>query len=118
MARDTTPITGPDGQPLPLDGDGFLKDRDDWSEAVAEQLARAECIELGPAHWEIIHVLRAFYWETGHAPANRALVRLVGRELGAEKGRSIYLMGLFRGEGSPALLASRIAGLPRPHNCF
>lgn len=113
-----TVITGEDGHSVPLDRDGYLRDLDDWSETVAEQLARAEGITLTPAHWEVIHVLRDFYRETRHAPANRALVRLVSRELGKDKGRSIYLMQLFRGRGSPALLATRIAGLPRPHNCF
>jgi len=119
MSQSTRPvITADNGQPVPLDRDGYLRNLEDWSETVAEQLACAEAITLTPAHWEIIHVLRGFYRETHHAPANRALVRLVARELGEEKGRSIHLMRLFHGRGSPALLASRIAGLPRPRNCF
>lgn len=111
-------ISDADGNRVALDRDGYLKNMEDWTEAVAEQLANAEGIELTPAHWEVITVLRDFYRDTRHAPANRALVRLVARELGEDKGRSIYLMSLFRGRGSPALLASRIAGLPRPRNCF
>ncbi|MEX1197140.1 MAG: TusE/DsrC/DsvC family sulfur relay protein [Pseudohongiellaceae bacterium] len=113
-----TAIRDDNSQPVPLDRDGYLKHLDDWSETVAEQLAAAEGITMTPAHWEIIRVLRAFYQETQHSPANRALARLIARELGAEKGRSIYLMSLFRGRGSPALLSTRIAGLPRPRNCF
>jgi len=46
----------------------------------------------------------------------RPLVRLTARELGSDKGNSIYLLRLF--PGNPALVASRIAGLPRPENCF
>ena len=56
------------------------------------------------------------YLRTGLSPAMRPLVKLVSSELGPDKGRSIYLMKLF--PGNPALLASKIAGLPRPTNCF
>lgn len=115
---DLPTIRHDDGHPVALDRDGYLKQLDDWSESVAQQLAAAEGITMTPAHWEVIRVLRAFYHETQHSPANRALVRLIARELGEEKGRSIYLMSLFRGQGSPALLSTRIAGLPRPRNCF
>jgi tRNA 2-thiouridine synthesizing protein E len=46
----------------------------------------------------------------------RILVKLVANELGPEKGNSLYLLQLF--PGSPARVASRIAGLPRPANCI
>lgn len=100
----------------PLDRDGYLRNLEDWNETVARQLADDAGLELTPEHWEVIRVLRDFYHQHQHAPANRALVRLVNRELGPEKGRSIYLMKLFR--SSPALLANKVAGLPRPRNCF
>jgi tRNA 2-thiouridine synthesizing protein E len=50
------------------------------------------------------------------SPASRALVSLVRRELGADKGTSIYMMKLF--QGSPARMANKIAGLPKPDNCL
>lgn len=106
----------PDHRPIALDKDGYLRHLDDWSVAVAEQLAATDGITLEAAHWEIINVLRDFYAEHGLSPAMRPLVKLVTRELGPDKGRSIYLMKLF--PGNPALLASKIAGLPRPTNCF
>jgi tRNA 2-thiouridine synthesizing protein E len=46
----------------------------------------------------------------------RILVKVVEVELGPEKGNSLYLLKLF--PGSPARVASKIAGLPRPHNCI
>ena len=101
---------------VPVDKEGYLRDLTDWSEEVAIGLANAEAIRLLPAHWEILHLLRAFYQRHQLSPANRALVSLVKRELGAEKGRSVYLMKLFG--GSPAKLASKIAGLPKPDNCL
>lgn len=101
---------------ISVDKDGYLKDLQDWSRSVAAQLADAEGIELTDAHWEIILLVQAFYQQTGLSPATRALVKLVAQQAGADKGKSIYLMKLFGGK--PALSVSRIAGLPRPANCF
>lgn len=105
-----------EGRSIALDKEGYLRELADWNEAVAEELARQEEISLGPAHWEIINLLRRFHQRHGVSPATRALITLVKRELGPDKGRSVYLMKLFR--GSPAKTASKIAGLPRPDNCL
>ncbi len=99
-----------------LDREGYLRDLADWDEAVAEALARQQEISLHAAHWEVLRLLRAFHRRHQLVPAARALVGLVKRELGADKGRSIYLMRLFG--GSFAKTASRIAGLPKPDNCL
>ena len=104
------------GQQIPVDGEGYLRHRGDWNVAVAEALARIEQIELGPEHWEILHLLRDYYDRFEHAPAMRALVRYAGQQLGPEKGRSIHLLRLF--PGSPAKIGARIAGLPRPDHCL
>lgn len=106
----------PDNRQIAVDQDGFLQDLSAWDADVAEALAHAESIELCAAHWEIIALVRSFYQQTGLSPATRALVRLVAKQAGADKGKSIYLMKLFGGK--PALSVSRIAGLPRPANCF
>lgn len=99
-----------------LDKEGYLRDLDAWSPAVAGALADQEGITLEDAHWEIVAVLRAFYARHKLAPNNRALAKAVATQLGAEKGRSIHLMRLFG--GSPAKTAARIAGLPRPTHCL
>ncbi|WP_347329704.1 TusE/DsrC/DsvC family sulfur relay protein [Marinimicrobium locisalis] len=104
------------GREVPTDKEGFLKDLSDWSPAVAEALAREVDVELTPEHWEVIELLREFYREFELSPAMRPLVKRVGQKLGPEKGRSIYLMKLF--PPSPAKVASKIAGLPRPDNCL
>lgn len=101
---------------IALDSEGYLKTLTDWDEEVAEQLALREGFQLSPAHWQVLLVLREFYQRHGLSPPNRALVNLVKREMGADKGRSIYLMKLFG--GSPAKIASKIAGLPKPDNCL
>ena len=105
-----------DSKELTLDADGFLKRLNDWSETVANSLAANEGFSLDAAHWEVIHLLRAFYRSHQVAPANRALVNLVKKELGSDKGQSRYLMRLFG--GSPAKTAAKLAGLPKPENCL
>ncbi len=101
---------------LELDKDGYLKNLSDWNEAVAEHLASTVSVQMTPAHWEVILLLRQFYQDTGVSPAMRILVKMVKQGLGPEKGNSIYLLTLF--PDSPAKLAAKIAGLPRPTNCL
>ena len=99
-----------------LDKEGYLRELTDRNEGVAALLAQQENINLGPAHWEVIKLLRSFYRRHQVSPATRALINLVKRELGPDKGKSVYLMKLFR--GSPAKTANKIAGLPKPDNCI
>ena len=101
---------------IPVDKEGFLCALSDWSEAVANELARRENIVLSDAHWEIIVCLRKFYDEFELSPAMRPFVKYIAQELGKDKGKSIYLMTLF--PESPAKIASKIAGLPKPTNCL
>ena len=99
-----------------FDRDGFLQDANQWSPQLAGEIAAREALELTPAHWEIIELLREYYQQFEATPAMRALVKYTNQKLGPEKGRSIYLLGLF--PGSPVLLGCKIAGLPKPRNCL
>jgi tRNA 2-thiouridine synthesizing protein E len=99
-----------------VDKEGFLLDLADWNEATAHALAVRERIDLTAEHWAVISELRDFYLGTGVSPSMRPFVKLIGQRLGPEKGTSIYLLSLF--PGSPAKLAAKIAGLPRPTNCL
>lgn len=105
-----------DDTSIAVDKEGFLVDLNDWSEPVAVALAHAEGIELSDAHWEILHVLRAFYAEFQLSPATRPLIKYTALKLGAEKGNSGHLNRLFK--GTPAKLAAKLAGLPKPSNCI
>lgn len=105
-----------EGRVLETDRAGYLQRREDWSEAVAVAMARADGIELGEDHWAVIRYLRGFYLEYAVAPAVRILVREMARRLGREKGNTRYLYRLFP-EG-PARQACRYAGLPRPTGCI
>lgn len=101
---------------LELDKDGYLVDLSEWSADVALALAAAEALELTPEHWEILELLRGFYQEFQLSPATRPLIKYTALKLGAEKGNSLHLNRLFK--GTPAKLAAKLAGLPRPTNCL
>ena len=104
---------------LPIDAfdkEGFLRDLAAWDTDVAQQIAREENLELTPDHWAVLELLRKYYQEYDASPAMRALVKYCAINLGPEKGKSVYLMKLF--PGSPAKIASKIAGLPKPDNCL
>ncbi|WP_434575183.1 TusE/DsrC/DsvC family sulfur relay protein [Pseudomonas sp. Z3-6] len=104
------------GRAIALDKDGYLVDLDDWSAEVATALAGAEDIDLSPEHWEILELLRGFYDEFQLSPATRPLIKYTALKLGADKGNSLHLNRLFK--GTPAKLAAKLAGLPKPTNCL
>ncbi|MGH8437228.1 MAG: TusE/DsrC/DsvC family sulfur relay protein [Pseudomonas sp.] len=101
---------------IALDKDGYLVELSDWSPAVAEALAIQEEMPLSAEHWEILQLLRAFYSEFQLSPATRPLIKYVALKLGPEKGNSLNLNRLFK--GTPAKLAAKLAGLPKPTNCL
>ncbi|MBB6286717.1 tRNA 2-thiouridine synthesizing protein E [Pseudomonas sp. SJZ103] len=101
---------------LDLDKDGYLVDLNEWSPEVANALAAAEGLELTPDHWQILELLRQFYAEFQLSPATRPLIKYTALKLGPQKGNSLHLNTLFN--GTPAKLAAKLAGLPRPTNCL
>ncbi|MFZ2289392.1 MAG: TusE/DsrC/DsvC family sulfur relay protein [Halopseudomonas yangmingensis] len=105
-----------DGRIVALDKHGFLLNAGDWSEALAKVLAAEEGLQLEDEHLQVLHALRNFYTEFQLSPAMRPLVRYLAQQLGPEIGNSLYLLKLF--PGSPARVASRLAGLPKPDNCL
>ena len=104
------------GQEIALDKDGYLVDLGDWSEEVAQALAERESIALNAAHWEVLALLRQFYQEFELSPATCPLIKYTALKLGPEKGNSAHFNRLFN--GTPAKLAAKLAGLPKPTNCI
>lgn len=101
---------------LELDKNGYLATPSLWNEQIAMLFAEDEALELTDDHWQVIHYVRNFYTEFNKSPSIRPLVKYLEKQLGAEKGNSIYLMLLF--PGGPAKQATRIAGLPKPARCI
>ena len=101
---------------IALDKDGYLLDLADWSAQVADALAATEELQLSAEHWEILELLRGFYQEFQLSPATRPLIKYTALKLGPDKGNSLHLNRLFK--GTPAKLAAKLAGLPKPTNCL
>jgi tRNA 2-thiouridine synthesizing protein E len=104
------------GKSIETDEEGYIVNLADWSEDVANTLAKDEGIDMSENHWEVVNFLREYYDEYQIAPAVRVLTKAIGKKLGPEKGNSKYLYELF--PYGPAKQACKIAGLPKPTGCI
>ena len=72
---------------LVTDNDGFLVDPDDWSDAVAEELARRENINLGSEHWEVLNFMRDYFLQHRIAADARFVIKFLNERYGSGSGR-------------------------------
>src|SRR5512138_2378770 len=95
---------------LDVDAEGFLTDPAQWSEELAEQIARENGVaELTDRHWLVVRFMRERFLATGTAPSIRSL----GKESGVPV-KELY--ELF--PKGPAKLAAKIGGIPKPRGCI
>ncbi|MEQ8526111.1 TusE/DsrC/DsvC family sulfur relay protein [Gracilimonas sp.] len=95
---------------LEYDKDGHLANREDWSEALAQELAYLEDVgELTDRHWTVINFMRKEFDEKGDAPSIRKLNK-------QSRVSTKELYALF--PKGPAKKAAKIAGLPKPKGCI
>ena len=98
------------GATLDVDAEGFLQKPEQWSEQIAQDIARENGIApLTEGHWRVIRFMRNRYLETGSAPS----IRTLGRESGVPT-KELYQ--LF--PKGPAKLAAKIGGIPKPRACI
>lgn len=104
---------------IEVDSEGYLKCINDWNHYVGHELAYKEGRKLLYEHWEIILLLRKFYYKYKISPTMVPLINEL-KHLNYKKGNSIYLLKLFTSKTleSPARIAARISGLPKPKNCI
>jgi tRNA 2-thiouridine synthesizing protein E len=100
------------GRRIATDSEGYLVDRDDWSEDFARALARREGLALTPAHWEVIRFLREHWLAHGVQPQVRAMIRHFTGTWGPERGSNHHLHEMFP-RGGPQKQGNRLAGLLR-----
>jgi len=99
-------------QAVRMDDEGYLVDPGDWSEALAETLARQERIVLSDAHWAVIRFMRSYYEEHHIAPdARHVMKHLAAYRAERSEGRN-ELFNLF--PYGYVKQACRIAGMRRP----
>jgi len=105
MLASTSPLSTSDASILSLfDEDDFIINPNNWTEALAEQLAsNAEIGKLTKSHWQIIHFLRDKYLRLGAIPPMSRVCRELKQDRNAVR-------TLFGG----CLLLWQIAGLPYP----
>ena len=97
------------GRRILFDGEGFLWNPQEWSEELAEVLARESGLgALSDMHWKVIRFLREYYFHHGRAPLNVQLREGTGMRL--TELEALFPGGIKRG-------ARRIAGLPNPRSC-
>jgi TusE/DsrC/DsvC family sulfur relay protein len=96
--------------PVEVDGEGFLTRPEQWSDAIAEEIAHQNGIsELTERHWLVVRFMRERYLTTGTAPTIRSL--------GKESGVPIKELYQLFPKG-PAKLAAKIGGIPKPRGCI
>lgn len=92
------------------DAEGFFTHPEQWSEPMAEEIARENGIgPLTDRHWQVIHFMRDAYLKNGSAPSIRTLGKASGVPI-----KELYQ--LF--PKGPAKLAAKIAGIPKPRGCI
>ena len=98
------------GTAVDTNDEGFFTNPEQWTEAMAPELAAAEGIDpLTDQHWTVIRFMRKEYAEKGTGPT----VRLLGKTSGVTV-KELYQ--LF--PKGPAKIAARIAGIPKPRGCI
>ena len=91
------------------DAEGYLVEPGDWNEDVAQVLAWQENIDLGEAHWVVIHFMRDFYQEHQVIPDVRFVTRHLMERLGGSRNLvfELFPYGYVK-------QACKIAGMRRP----
>ncbi len=94
------------------DDDGFLLDPDDWTEEVAEFIANKEDLVLTEDRWNLVRLIREYYYENSSVPELRKILKQLKAELGPEKATRKYVYALFPyGYGQQGC---KIAGMRQP----
>jgi len=93
---------------VPVDGEGFLVNRDDWSEEVAVELAKDDDFQIDEKIMGFIREARAMYDNDGVVPP----IRIFAKKTGVST-KDLY--GIFK--KGPMKLICKWGGLPKPTGC-
>jgi len=93
---------------LNVDGEGYLVDRDDWSEEVARELAKQDGMEVTDQIMGFLNEARRMFDENGVVPP----IRKFSKEM---KVSTKDLYDIF--QKGPMKLVCKWGGLPKPTGC-
>jgi tRNA 2-thiouridine synthesizing protein E len=97
------------GHEVGVDEEGFMTDPSQWSEEIAEVLAKQIAIDtLTDDHWEVIRFLRDDYEQEGETATLRRVSTVAGIST-----KQLYT--LF--PKKPAKKMAYVSGLPKPKGC-
>jgi len=100
-----------DGKAIATTASGFLENIEDWSEAIAGQIAKQEGIIMTDRHWDLINYLRdEFLNNAGNQPNTRNIVKALSKKWQDKSVNAKSLYDLFPGD--PSKQAGKIGGLP------
>jgi TusE/DsrC/DsvC family sulfur relay protein len=91
-----------------VDSEGFLVNRDEWSEEVAVQLAEVDGYQMTEEIMEYIRQARAMYSDDGVVPPIRKFAKKVGVD-------SKHLYDVFK--KGPMKMICKWGALPKPTGC-
>ena len=97
---------------MTFDEEGYLVDPADWTESVAEALARKEGIALSDAHWVVLRFMRQYYEAHHIAPDARHVMKHLAEYRGPQHAQRNDLFCLF--PYGYVKQACKIAGMRRP----
>jgi tRNA 2-thiouridine synthesizing protein E len=93
-------------------GEGYIVNRDEWSEGFIYAQAEVEGLTLTAEHLEVIQFLRNYFDEHGVQCEVRKMVKHFQQAWDSERGSSTYLHRIFP-KGGPQKQGNRLAGLLR-----
>ncbi len=100
-----------DGKIIPTTASGFLENIEDWSEAIANNIAEQEGVNMSDRHWDLINYLRdEFLNNAGNQPNTRNMVKALSKKWDDKSVNAKSLYDLFPGD--PSKQAGKIGGLP------
>jgi tRNA 2-thiouridine synthesizing protein E len=91
-----------------VDGEGFLVDRDDWSEEVARELAKGDDMEITDEIMGYIIEARQMFEADGVVPPIRKFAKAMNTD-------TKHLYDVF--QKGPMKLICKWGGLPKPTGC-
>lgn len=93
---------------LKVDGEGYLVNREDWSEEVARELATRDGMEITDQIMDLLNAARTMYDENGVVPPIRKFSKAM--KLSTKDLYDIFQKG-------PMKLVCKWGGLPKPTGC-
>ncbi|WP_462322571.1 TusE/DsrC/DsvC family sulfur relay protein [Halochromatium sp.] len=93
---------------VPLDNEGFLLNRDDWTEELAVELAEQDEFEMNEQVMQFIREARSMYDNDGVVPP----IRIFAKKQGVST-KELY--NIFK--KGPMKLICKWGGLPKPTGC-